>query len=215
MTASIDDEERWAQAQSLLDRVPTEPAARKARRQRRNLVLATAVLALACVGVALVFFLSIAPGSVSSEGDEPLWREITGLVLAPLGAALSVVVLVTVIRSNRRLHAWSGNPMAPLSRRQKRELTRQITGRAPVEPERLPLARYAAEALVAARLTLVQQAAVLLLLVGQWIGEPTTWRLVLLLVIGGLSLLVAVPLVRRVAQARRFLEQHPAPAEPA
>lgn len=213
MTAPTADEDRWAEAMSILQEAHTESAQRRLQRHRRNLVLLVSGIALGSLGLGLVLFLVIFPGSASSEGDEPLWREVTSIVMAAVGLVVAVAVIVALVRSNRRLNSWRGNPLAPLTASQKKAVAKMATGRAPVPPDRLPLARYAAEATVAVRLVVAQQAGVVVIFAGQWIGEPTTWRLVLLGFLTVLSVPLGALALRRAGQARRFLDQHPASAD--
>jgi hypothetical protein len=215
VTRGTTDDARWAEAMSILQRAPTESAQLRLQRHRRHLVLLMSGLVIGGLGLGLVLFLVLFPGSASSEGEEPLWREVTSLVLAAVGLVLAVAVIVALLRSNRRLHSWRGNPLAPLTASQKRLVGKMARGRAPVPPDRLPLARYAAEATVAARVIVAQQAGIVVILAGQWIGEPTTLRLALLAFFTVLSVPLGMLALSRAARARRFLAQHPATADAA
>jgi hypothetical protein len=203
------DEARWAEAQSLLDRMPTESAQERLRRWRRLRLLF--VLGMAVVGlvVGLVVVLLVDGGMDSAE-DEPLWREIVGLVVLGIATVVIVAGLVVQLRGNRRLHVWR-NPLAPLTRAQNKELIAQVRGRREPVAEHLPLARYMAELLVHQRTAMTGQIGLLLLFAGQWIMSPTAWRLVVAAVLAG-TLLLAMPFLRRdVARGRAFLDAHPAP----
>jgi hypothetical protein len=172
-------------------------------------LLFIAGMVLAGLTLGLVLVLVIGEGVDGGDGG-PLWRDVLGLVVLGLATVVIVVGLVVQLRGNRRLHVWR-NPLAPLTRAQRKELVAQVRGRGEHPAERLPLARYMAELLVHQRTAMTGQIGLLLLFAGQWIGSPSTWR-VLLMAVFAVVVLVGMPFVRRdVVRARAFLEAHPAP----
>ena len=203
------DEARWAEAQSLLDRMPTESAEERLRRWRRLRMLLSVGLVLAGAAVGLVVLLLVGAGADGAE-DGPLWQDILGLGVIVVGFVLTVVGLVVQLRGNRRLHVWR-NPLAPLTRAQRKELVAQVRGRGEHPGERLPLARYMAELLVNQRTAMTGQAGLLLLFAGQWVMSPATWRLLGAAALAVLLLLGVTVQRRDVVRARAFLEAHPAP----
>jgi hypothetical protein len=207
------DEDRWAEAQSILDRTPTESAAQRLRRSKRGrwlLILGITVGGLA-VAVAVAFLLG--DGPVPDPGAEvSTGRAVAGFSLSGLGLLLMAIGLFWQIRAVRRARGY-GSPIYVLTRPQRKELLAQVRGRAPAQPARVPLARHLAELLQAQQVSLVPQAGLLVNFVGLWIATPSTWRLVLIGVCVPL-VLVAVVLFRRETQrAQRFLDAHPAPPQ--
>jgi len=209
MTSTTDDEARWAEAQSLLDRLPTESAEERLRRWRRRMVLLVVAVGLGGAAVGLVVVL-LFRGTLTHRVETPLWQEITGLVVMGLALVLMIAGLVVQLRGNRRLTVWR-TPLAPLTRAQRKELADAVKGKASVRDERLSLARYMAEVVLHQRTQLTGQVGLLLLFVGQWLTSPSVVRLGI--VAGyGVLLAVAVPFLRRSAsRAQRFLEAHPTP----
>jgi hypothetical protein len=207
VTPAVDDDARWAEAQSLLDRLPTESAEASLRRWRMRMVLLVVALVLGGAALGLVVVLAVSGGGQHRD-DVPTWQEITGLVVMGFALVLMIVGLVVQIRGNRRLRVWS-QPFAVLTRDQRKEVAAMVKGRAPVRKDRLPLARYMAEATVHQRAQVTGQIGLLLLFVGQWLSRPGTVRLVIVLGYAAL-LAIAIPFLRRgVVRAQRFLEEHP------
>ena len=210
---SASDEERWVEAQSILDRTPTESAQQRLRRAQRNrwllvIGLTTGLIALSFAGVLLFRegFTSDAEEEVSTA------RAVAGFSLSGLGLILMFVGLIWQIRAVRRARGYGG-PMHVLTRRQQKELLAQIRGRSPVQPERLPLSRHLAELLQAQRLSLVPSAGLLVNFVGLWIASPSTWRLVTIGIFAPVLILGAVVFRRQSRHVRRFLDTHPDPSE--
>src|SRR5688500_18921981 len=115
------------------------------------------------------------------------------------------------LRTNRRRSAWR-SPLFVLTDKQRKELVRAVRGQATVAPDRLPLARHLASAMLHQRVLAMLYLGLTLLWTGQLIAAPSWWRAVLA---GSTVVLFAlgVPLVlRQERQARRFLEQHPDPS---
>lgn len=205
---SAEDDARWAEATSLLDRAPTESATDRLRRWRRLRVAAALALGTAGAVTGLVLFLLLDVG-VAPETDPPLWQVILGLVIQTLALVVIVVGLVVQVKGNRRLRVWR-SAMAPLTRGQQKELVAIVRGRAPVVPGRLPLVRYMAELLVHQRSALTGQVGLLVLFAGQWIVSPAAWRLAMVALLAVMFSVAAVFLRRDLARARQFLARHPA-----
>jgi hypothetical protein len=205
---AVDDETRWAEAQSLLDRTPTESAEQRLRRWRqlRILFIATVLVLGAAVGVVLTVLFN---GTFKSEASEvPTWQTVMGFSIAGAGLVLQVFGVVTLWRTNRRLRAWS-SPLSALTRSQRKELLAQVRGRHPVQSARVPLARLLAEQLANQRTVMTANLGLGILFVGQWIADPTLWRTVIAVAFGAI-LVGGWPFVQRDARrAQRFLEEHP------
>jgi hypothetical protein len=206
------DEDRWAEAQSLLDRTPTESAEERLRRWRRLRLSFVIGLSAAGLVLALVVVLLVGHGA-ADEAEPPVWQQVAGLGVEVLALVVIVAGLVLQLKGNRRLRVWS-NPMAALTRGQRKQLIADVRGGGAVEPARLPLARYMAELLVHQRTALTGQVGMVVLFAGQWVVSPTAWRLnmvALMFVIWCASMFF---LRRDVSRARAFLDRHPDPAEP-
>jgi hypothetical protein len=199
----------WAEARSLLDRAPTESAEQRLGRWRRTRVLAAVAVFLS--GTAVVLVVTVLFREALGERpsvDVPSWRAATGFGLAGAGLLLQLAGVVAIVRSSRRLRAWS-SPLAVLTRSQRRELLASVRGSRPVEPDRVPLARLLAEQLIGQRATLVANVGLGIAFTGQWIASPARWRAVLT---GVFALVVGVSWVflqRDARRARRFLDEHP------
>jgi hypothetical protein len=202
-----EDELRWAQARSLLDRVPTQPAGERLRRWRRRRVLV--LVALLVVGGAFGAVLAVLLGDPDPTRDTavPVWRAVTGYTSAAGGLVLQLTGVVLLWRGARRLRLWS-SPLSVLTSPQRRQLLAVVRGRRPVEPERLPLARLLAEQLVHQRAQLVASTGLGILFTGSWIAEQTTTRLVVVLVWLVVALVTGPLLARDARRARRFLDRH-------
>ncbi len=204
-----DDEARWAEAQSILDRHPTESADKRLHRAKRLRWLL--VLGLVLLGLVLALLFALLVFDPSPEYDRPgvsTWQAVTGLSISGLGIVLMLVALVFHFRRTRRARGWS-SPMYLLTRRQRKELLKQVRGQAPAVPERVPLARHLAELLLLQRLALAVQAGMLVNFAGLWIADRATYRLVFVGILAVLLLVGAVLFRREDRRARRFLAEHP------
>lgn len=205
-----DDEERWAQARSVLDRKPTEPAERRLRRTRRLLLLLVGAAVLVAGGVAAVAVVVLGDtAAVEPSHDVPTWQVVLGFVLSGLALVVMFVAVVAQFRANRRLGAWR-NPLSVLTRGQRKELLAQVRGRAPVEAARVPLARYLAEALLSRRAAVVLNLGAAALWTGQWIALRMWWHLIAGGLVGAAAVIFWLTFRRDEVRARRFLEAHPA-----
>jgi hypothetical protein len=207
---ATDDEARWAEAVSVLDRMPTESADRRLRRVRRNRLLAIAAFTLLVLVAAMVVALLVRDlGGEEADQDVPTWRAVVGFSLSGLGLVVMVVGLVLVFRRFRGSRGWR-SPLNVLTFRQRRELVHQIRGSAPLVPERVPLIRHQADLLIAHRVTLLPQTGILLNLAGLWVADRSVFRLVVVGLLAVVLLAAAVLGQRDVVHARRFLAAHPA-----
>ncbi|SOE02333.1 hypothetical protein [Blastococcus haudaquaticus] len=208
---TTDDENRWSEAQSLLDRKPTEPAERRLRRSRRRRLL-TALGASLFLGapIGILAYRFADDAASSSPVDVPTGQVVAGVVLALAGLVLAGVGFVAQLRANRRMSAWN-SPLYVLTKEQRKELLAVVRGRVTVGSDRLPLARHLASNTLQQRATLPLMLGVTAFWLGQAVALSSWWYAtmagVFVLLIGG-----SVPFVlRQERQARRFLEQYPAP----
>ncbi len=212
VTPATEDEVRWAEAQSILDRAPTESAEQRLRRSRYLTVLSVAAAFLLLAIVATVLGVLLHGTFESRLPEVPTWQAVIGYTIAVAGLLLQAFGLVAMSRNNRT--RWR-SPLAALTRRQRKELLAQARGLQPIEPARLPLARDMAQQLINQRALMVANSGLGIAFTGQWIASPAVWRGVL--AIGyGVVLAVAWLFIQRDARrARRFLEDHPSSTDPA
>ncbi|RBY94662.1 hypothetical protein DQ244_05080 [Blastococcus sp. TBT05-19] len=207
MTASLDDDARWAEARRIVDGLPSETLEARVRRLRGLTILAVVGGVLVSIGLGLAFSL-IAGHDGGTEAETPAWRRIVGV----LGAAGSVVLVLTALRiqwrARRRFGLWT-SPLMVLDRQQQKRLHRELRGTEPLDPEHVPLVRLLAENQLNQRSLIVTQLGLLLLFTGQWISSPSPWRATM---VGFSALLVAGTIVvvrRNERPALRFLAEHP------
>lgn len=198
------DEDRWSEAQSLLEGTPSEPALQRRRRGRWTFLLVL-VIALA-VGMAAGLAVIAWSGADGSESDDrPLWRSITGLLLILAGMVVAAPAVFRLIRANGLRDGWR-TPLVALDMNQRRHLLRQVRGRVPADPAHLPLARHLAETLLRQVGTPTLVLGVVLLAAGQ-LSLSGSWFWAALLVL----MVASWPLqVRRTSRIHEFLAQHPA-----
>lgn len=218
VTSDVDveegDEERWAEAEAILAGKPSADAQRRGRRLRNRLLLSLVGLVVVALALGLLLAL-LFPGhhhqhrSSGSTG----WLAVTGLVVTGCGLLVEIVALVKMARSRQWGAAWR-SPLMALTRRQRRSLAQQVRGKRPVDPARLALTRYTAErwegqspliflvfvgaGLIGAGNVLITPNAYHYGLAGYWVV-----LVVLMFVVWG----------RQRRQARRFLQEHPAPVD--
>jgi uncharacterized membrane protein len=207
------DEERWIEAQSILDRTPTESAEQRIRGARRAAVLLPLALLLllsACVVVGTVL-LHDSTTAYETSDDVPRWQAVTGLVISGLAVLVMFAAFISMVRTNRRLRTWR-SPLVALTRGQRKELLAQVRGRAPVRAERVPLARYTAELLTSRRPVLALNLAMVVMLLGQWI-TLRSWIQPAMAGFVALSTATFWLAFRRdERRAKRFLDTHPDPS---
>lgn len=201
---------RWAEAQSVLDRAPTESAEQRLRRWRQLRLLVIVAVVLVSVAVAVVVFVVVRGRPSHTRADLPTWQMVLGVIIAAAGLIFQCYGVVVLLRRNRRLRAWR-SPMAVLTSAQRKEVRDQVRGKAPIDPDRVPLARDLAERLIAQSIVVVTNAGLAIAFVGQWVLSPSYWRLGMTIAYG-LLLGISWPFVQRdVHRARRFLAEHPDP----
>lgn len=204
--SGVTDEERWVEAESILARNPTPSARRRIRRLQRFLwILVGALLVVTTIGVVLAVLLGhhhVRPPQV------PRQQEILGLALQLFGLVVSLTGFVLGVRSGQLRVRWNV-PMTVLTRRQRRDLLKQLRARRPVDPARLALVQYLATRLSHPAGLLVILLGLALTNFGQTVVHPAPWRVV----IGGayalLFVIAAGTAGQRAREARRFLERHP------
>ena len=204
------DDERWADAQSLLDRAPTPGAEQRLRRHRTvawSLVAGGLVVA-AAVGLLIGVLVS---DDGSSGPDVPAWRDVASLVVVVVGMVVEIVGVVVAVRAGLFRNVWR-QPALVLTRAQRRSLLRQVRGKDPVDPARLPLARGLATQLALQTAMVGVYVGLVVMQIGQAIGSPSTARLAFATGLVVLYVVVLVLLRRQARQAQRFLDQHPEPA---
>jgi hypothetical protein len=206
-SAANDDEARWVDARSLLDRAPTVSASHRLRRWRRLrvLLLASGLLVVAALGVVLVVLLG---GTSAPTEEAPTWQAAVGFVIAGAGLVLQVIGVGAIWWVARRVQGWR-SPLVALTRAQRKELLAQVRMERQVEPGRVPLARLLAEQLVGQRAVMASHLGLGICWVGLWIASPTLWR-AMLAGLYGLLVVLGWPFVERDARrGLRFLKAHP------
>lgn len=206
MAAETDDEARWADAQSLLDRAPTESASQRLRRWRRLrvLMLASVLLVSAALGLVLVVLFG---GTSGHTEQAPTWQAVVGFLVAGAGLVVQGIGVAALWWVNRRVRGWR-SPLSALTRMQRKELLAQVRAQRPVDPARVPLARLLAEQLVGQRSVMASNLGLGICWAGLWIATPTLWRAVIAGLYGVLVGL-ALPFIERDSRrALRFLDEH-------
>jgi hypothetical protein len=203
-----DEQRRWDRAAEILRGTPG-PDARRHIRQRRVLFWAflggTVLLALL---LGLVVARLTRPSDAGGSDLAP-WQVAVGITAGVAGTALAVLALVVLRRSGQLRNPWS-SPQSVLSRAQRRDLSRQVLGKAPVDPARLPLARDLAERLsVALRAQLLIFLGLVLVWTSQLISGPRDWRLCFPLASIAMWLVVLPLGLRQARRVHRFLAEHP------
>jgi nitroreductase len=207
MAPEANDEARWADAQSLLDRAPTESADQRLRRWRRLrvLLLASVLLVSAAVGVMLAVLFS---GPSAHAKEAPTWQAVFGFVIAAAGLVLQGFGVAALWWVHRRVRGWR-SPLSVLTRAQRKELLAQVRAQRPIQLSRVPLARLLAEQLVGQRAVMASNLGLGICWAGLWIASPTLWRAVIA-GLYGVFLALGWPFIERDARgALRFLGAHP------
>ena len=124
--SSRTDEDRWVEAQSLLDRVPTEAAEQRFRRRRRNVWLQVVAVLVAATAIALLLaFVLIDRGTLGEHTDVPTWQAVVGFSLSGIGLVWAVVALVAQVRGTRRVGGYR-SALFVLTRRQRRSCSSRL-----------------------------------------------------------------------------------------
>lgn len=198
------DEDRWAQARSILDGTPSEEAQHRLRRAQRRNLLAVAGVTLVVLGAVAAFVWS-ADGAPGDTENVPAWRSVTGLLVMLAG----IVVAFPAVRRQFRQASWREGwrtPLLVLRPGQRRHLTREVLGRVPADPDHVPLGRHLAGILVRQTLEPRLALGVILVAVGQLVLSASWfWAVVI-------ALLVACrpSMVRRNRRAQAYLDAQPA-----
>jgi protein-S-isoprenylcysteine O-methyltransferase Ste14 len=202
------DEERWAQAESILVERPTEAAQSRLRRRRTMLWLLVVAVTVVSLGLGVLLVVVLGGSGDLNPSHPPTWQVVLGVVVSGTGMVVDVVGLVILVRRRRWGQAWRA-PTAVLSRTQQRSLLAQIRGRRPVDPARLPLARDLAERLSDQRGTAALVVGIVLINLGNTLITPSAFRLWITAVVLVAYAIGAALLVRQVRRMRRFLDAHP------
>ena len=207
------DDERWAQALSILGDQPTHRASEHLRRRRR-LALATGIGVVVAGVAAGVLGFALASGDAGSDSaDPPVWQELTGLTVQGVGMVIEVYGLVVMLRAGLlRKNRWTV-PAAVLTREQRKSLLDQVRGRAAVDPGRLALVRDTARQMLRQRGLLALFVGILLIQIGGALSSPELWRTLMagaFVVLYGWLFWV---LERNARKAERFLATHAEPAQ--
>ena len=208
--ASSRDEDDWARARAVLDRLPPEAADKQRRRLRlqRRLV----VLSLLVAGFSVVTLLLLAvvdQASLRAEGDPPSWRVAAGLAMQVVGLVGMISVLVVHAGAVRHTRGWR-RPLHWLTRQEHKGLLRQARGEDPLVPEDLALVRHAALLQLVQPAPLASPGGLLLIFVGQYVAAPDTVRLVLGLGMAACVVAAVLHVRKDTRRLQRFLEEHPA-----
>jgi hypothetical protein len=201
------DEERWAQAESILAQRPTDAARDRMRRRRTTFWLLVVAVTMVSLGLGALLVVVLRGSAALDPSSPPTWQVVLGVVVSSTGIVVDVVGLVILVRRRRWGQAWQA-PTAVLSRRQQRCLLAQIRGRRPVDPAHLPLTRDLAERLSDQRGTAVLAVGILLINLGNTLITPSMFRLWITAVVLVAYAITAVLLVRQVRRMRRFLAEH-------
>ncbi|MGY1856197.1 hypothetical protein [Modestobacter sp. SYSU DS0290] len=207
-----DDDRRWAEALSVLDRAPS--AATRDRLRRARLLRWSWALGVAALGLAGGLLLAVLAGDglVPDPGPSGGWVA-AGLAVQSAGLAVMLGYGVVAWRTGLFRAAWSQvHPTAVLSRVQRRALRAQVRGQAEVDPARLPLAREVARQFVLQRHQLLLLVGVMVQQLGRAIGAPTRSTVIFTAVATVVLLVVAALMHREARRAERFLADHPDPA---
>ena len=211
--ASEDDEDpRWAQADALLAGSKDQEVLERARRRRNQtlLLIFTAMLTLTALGAAIGYWVAgqqDTNDTAPAASADPRWVEVLSWTCSALGLALIIVGGVQLWRRKLLGGRWRA-PTAALSRRQRRDLRRQVLGRAPLQPARLPLLRDLAQRMTKQPSLIIGFAGALLTQVGPAVGSSSRWRLLFVLTIGVLYIVAAVQIMRDARRAHKFLTTH-------
>lgn len=205
-------ERRWLdEAQSLLIGSPSESARRRLRRRQTkvwSIVVGAGVLAVAAGALAAVLV------SHHAEWDTdltvPLWRAVVGYSVAVCGVIVEVVAVVRLVRAGVVSSARSA-PISVLTRRQQRQLRKQVRGQLPPVPAELALARDLSTRLARQRPLVLLFVGLAGIQAGQALTNPS--RLLVTLASGQVLLCtICLPLMQRdINRAELFLRRHPDP----
>ena len=136
-------EQRWVQALAILDG-SRDPRAQRRSRNWRLVVLLAALVLLTAATAAVGYLLSTHNHGPAARHHRPpdvsQVRKVGALVVIVVGLVVEMVGLVQLLRFKHRMPVWR-LPTLALTSGQRRQLIRQVRGRAPVQPDRLRLLR--------------------------------------------------------------------------
>lgn len=201
------DDERWAAAEAVLDQLarPVE----RARLRRRWVIIWSVIGVTFVLGAALGLLLVDSADGAQNHDGALLWREVTGIGVLCAGLVVMVAGFVIGFRRGIWRDARLVRPESALTRAQRKQLSAQASGRAPVAADRIPLARHLAERVARQRHLVLMWAGMCMVQVGRLIGA-SDWFAVATAVPLALSFVVTMLVGRRqVQRAERFLATHP------
>lgn len=176
-------------------------------RNRTLLFIVAAMLTLTALGAAIGFWVSErqdTSDAAPASSTDPRWVDVLGLTCSVVGLVLIIVGSVQLWRTKQFGGRWRA-PTAALTRAQRRDLRRQVLGRAPVQPARLPLLRDLAQRMTKQRPLIVGLTGVLFTQVGGAVDSPSRWRVAFVIAIGVLYTVVGVQIMRDARRAQKFL----------
>lgn len=205
-----DEGRRWSGAESLLAGQPTQDALRDVAERRtrvtnrrvRRLVAAVVVGAAAAV-VQLLREHGSGSGQHAATG-----ARVGGGLLVAIGAVLLVAGTVKLRRSTLWRERWTA-PGAVLGKPQLLQLRRQLNGRAPVDPDRLPLLRDMARRTLDLGWMIVSTTGSALLVAGFAVLSADLLMWICAVAVAVLAAWSAVGLGIGIRRARGFLADHP------
>lgn len=210
-TVAPTEDERWAEADSILRRKATPSAVASQRKRRKRVwltVVGVALLSGAIGGV--IGGLAASGDHVHSADQASTWQYIVGFTLSTLGILGGAAALVSLIRSGQWGAAWR-SPTTALTRQQRKDLLRQVRGQRAADPEHLALARHLARQLVIQRRQALLMTSLLLLWIGQVIVFPDLLHVALFGLFVVLGPFAIALILRDARRAQRFLDEHPGP----
>jgi hypothetical protein len=204
-----EDEEAWAEARAALDRLPPEPPKERAHRERQQRRLHRLGVGLTAVAIVVMLVVLVVDRGSLRGGDRlPTWRTVAGLAVQLLGLVLMIGAAAVHGGAIRHTRGWR-RPLDWLTRQERAQLLRQVRGKAPLERERLPLARHVARTHLVQRQTPAFLGGLLLSFTGPLIADPEIGRFLLLLLMAAAGVGALVHSSRESRRLQRFLDEHP------
>jgi hypothetical protein len=204
------DDERWARAQAVLDKVDDEGARIQQRRIKRRFIglFVGLMVVLFVLGLVLALLLVHADESSDDRDTASVGQGLVGLGVIVAGLAIGAVGLFKLRGSGQLGGRW-GAPTAMLTRRQRKSLARQVRGKESVDRQHLAITRDLAERILANRWLLLTFAGLSLSQAGGVIQDPSWSRFTLFALIAVLYAFASLSMLRFARQAERFLAANP------
>ena len=204
------DEDTWARAVAMLDRLPPEPPEKRDRRlvlQRRQWGLAAGLLVAT---VALWAAVAVADGGLTGPREVPGWRTAARFIVLAAGSGAVLVGSWMHARSVRHMQVGD-RPLDWLTGSERRALLRAARTGQPLVGQQLRMARHVAAGRLAMELTPAYVPGYLFALSGLVFADPHPlwYGTLVLLVIAATAWLVHQR--RDARRLRRFLDEHPDP----